>query len=294
VRALQSVLRKLGFDTIVDGDFGPGTEADVRRYESRRGLTVDGRVTPRQAGTMERRARRQGVNPPSSTEPKSYAFGDRSLRRGDRGEDVRTLQELLGTLGFPTGTDGDFGPATEGRVREYETERGMVVDGVVAPRQANSMKRRAAQMPPPPPQAGGTADGVFPIRGPHNYGGPASRFGDDRGTHFHQGQDVFAATGTPLVAAKAGRVVYRQYQASGAGNYVVIRGDDGTDYVYMHMQFPGSVTPGQTVRAGQEIGRVGCTGRCYGSHLHFEMWTARWYDGGRPFDPLPSLRKWDS
>ncbi len=293
VRALQSVLRRLGFDTVVDGDFGPGTEADVRRYESRRGLTVDGRVPSRQAEAMRRRAGRQGADPTPPATPRSYAFGERSLRRGDRGEDVLALQEILGTLGFATGTDGDFGPATETQVRAYEEERGMVVDGVVAPRQARSMKRRAAAMPQPP-APGSKGDGVFPIRGAHNYGGPASRFGDDRGTHFHQGQDVFAATGTPLVAAKAGRVVYRQYQAGGAGNYLVIRGDDGTDYVYMHMQSPGSVAPGQTVRAGQEIGRVGCTGRCSGSHLHFEMWTARWYDGGRPFDPLPSLRKWDS
>ncbi len=293
VRALQSLLRRLGFDTVVDGDFGPGTEADVRRYESRRGLRVDGRVPPRQAEAMRRRAGRQGADTPPPATPKSYAFGERSLRRGDRGEDVRALQEILGTLGFATGTDGDFGPATETQVRAYENQRGLIVDGVVAPRQARSMKRRAAAMPQQP-AAVGRGGGVFPIRGTHNYGGPANRFGDDRGTHFHQGQDIFAASGTPLVAVTAGRVAYRQYQAGGAGNYIVIHGEDGTDYVFMHMLSPGSVAPGQSVRAGQEIGRVGCTGRCSGAHLHFEMWTAHWYDGGRPFDPLPSLRRWDS
>ncbi len=293
VRALQSLLRKLGFETVVDGDFGPATEADVRRYESRSGLTVDGRVTPRQAEAMRRRAGRRGAAPPRDTAPKTYAFGERSLRRGNRGDDVKVLQEILGALGFPTGVDGDFGPATEARVRAYEEQRGMVVDGVVSPRQARGMKRRAAQTPQAP-DAGANGEGVFPIRGPHNYGGPANRFGDDRGSHRHQGQDVFAATGTPLVAVKAGRVAFRQYQAGGAGNYVVIHGDDRTDYVYMHLQFPGSVAAGQRVRAGQEIGRVGCTGRCSGAHLHFEMWTAHWFDGGRPFDPLPALKRWDS
>ena len=41
-------------------------------------------------------------------------------------------------------------------------------------------------------------------------------------------------------------------------------------------------------------GEVGDTGNARGCHLHFEEWTAPgWYDGGRPFDPLPDLKRWD-
>ena len=223
--------------------------------------------------------------------PQTVAFGERTLKRGLKGEDVKTLQRLLGDLGHPTGVDGDFGPATEAAVRAYEAGRGLRVNGVVPRGQAKGMRRRAAATP----RSGGvpTSGHVFPIGGPHNYGGPSNRFGDDRGTHLHQGQDIFAAAGTGLVSVTAGVVHARQYQASGAGNYIVIRGDDGTDYVYMHMMEPGYVAPGQRVRAGQSIGRVGCTGRCYGAHLHFETWTAHWFAGGRAFDPLPRLKAWD-
>jgi murein DD-endopeptidase MepM/ murein hydrolase activator NlpD len=132
---------------------------------------------------------------------------------------------------------------------------------------------------------------VFPIRGPHGYGEAIARFG---GARHHQGQDVFAACGTPLWAARGGVVKFKQYQ-SRAGNYLIIDGQrTGTDYGYMHMRSPALVNPGDRVRTGQLIGYVGRTGDATACHLHFEMWTAPgWYDGGHPFDPLPSLLAWD-
>jgi murein DD-endopeptidase MepM/ murein hydrolase activator NlpD len=134
---------------------------------------------------------------------------------------------------------------------------------------------------------------VFPIRGPHSYGTAINRFGAPRSGHTHQGQDVLAPAGTPLVAARGGRVTHRAFQAA-AGNYLVIATDDGTDHVYMHLLAPAKLRPGQTVRAGQPIGRVGQTGDATAPHLHFEVWTAHWWDGGRPLDPLPRLRAWDA
>jgi murein DD-endopeptidase MepM/ murein hydrolase activator NlpD len=131
----------------------------------------------------------------------------------------------------------------------------------------------------------------FPIRGPHGYGDEIARFG---GARNHQGQDTFAACGTPLVAARGGKVKFKQYQ-SRAGNYLVIDGErTGIDYGYMHMRSPALVDVGDRVRTGQPIGYVGRTGDATACHLHFEMWTAPgWYDGGHPFDPLPSLLSWD-
>jgi Peptidase family M23 len=140
------------------------------------------------------------------------------------------------------------------------------------------------------PSARAEGNHVFPIGGWHSYG---DGWGVDRGTHYHRGQDLPASAGTPLRAVFRGRVAYRQYQAGGAGYYVVIHGDDGRDSVYMHMQSPGFVAPGESVRTGHLIGRVGSTGASTGPHLHFELWTPHWFDGGHDFDPLSLLRKWD-
>jgi murein DD-endopeptidase MepM/ murein hydrolase activator NlpD len=131
----------------------------------------------------------------------------------------------------------------------------------------------------------------FPIRGPHYYGESAARFGGGRG---HQGHDTFAACGTPVVAARGGVVQFKQYH-SAAGHYLVIDGErTGVDYTYMHLREAALVDAGERVRTGQLIGYVGQTGRASGCHLHFEMWSAPgWYDGGKPFDPLPSLLAWD-
>ena len=132
---------------------------------------------------------------------------------------------------------------------------------------------------------------AFPIRGPHGYGEHAATFGGGRG---HQGQDVFAACGTPLVAARGGVVEFKQYHGR-AGHYIVVDGHrTGTDYAYMHMRDAALVDEGDRVRTGQRIGYVGDTGSAFGCHLHLELWGAPgWYAGGQPFDPLPSLRAWD-
>ncbi len=138
-------------------------------------------------------------------------------------------------------------------------------------------------------------DNIFPIRGRHDFGGAGAEFGAGRAGHIHQGQDVFAKCGTRMVAARGGRVKFKQYHAA-AGHYIVIDGD-GTevDYVYMHLDQPSPFDEGDRVYTGQTIGAVGDSGNAEGCHLHFELWGAPgWYDGGKPFDPLPSLTAWDS
>ncbi len=134
----------------------------------------------------------------------------------------------------------------------------------------------------------------FPIRGPHSYTLGGGEFGAPRGDRSHQGQDVGAACGTRLVAARGGKVQWNRYQDA-AGYYLVIDGrKTGVDYVYMHMQRRSPREEGERVRTGQRLGRVGATGNATGCILHFELWTSPgWYEGGKPFDPLPELRSWD-
>ena len=133
-----------------------------------------------------------------------------------------------------------------------------------------------------------------PIAGAFDWGGPDAGFGAKRPGHRHQGQDLAAASGTPVVAPYRGVVTAVQYQAKGAGRYVVIDGED-YDYVFMHLR-TGSIVvrEGERVRTGQAIGEVGSTGESSGPHLHFELWVGAWYDGGHPIDPLPLLQQWAS
>jgi hypothetical protein len=137
--------------------------------------------------------------------------------------------------------------------------------------------------------------GVFPVRGPHDFGGAGARFGAPRNGHTHQGQDITAACGTPLVSVMTGTVQYAGYQAA-AGNYVVID-NNGTedDFVYMHLAYPATPSAvNAPVAAGQQIGAVGETGDATGCHLHFEYWQGNWYGGGQPIDPLSYLQAWDA
>ncbi|MBO8164203.1 MAG: M23 family metallopeptidase [Brevibacillus sp.] len=98
----------------------------------------------------------------------------------------------------------------------------------------------------------------------------------------HSGIDLAAATGTPVVAAKAGRVVFADANGS-AGNEVKIDHGDDTKTRYLHLDMI-LVERGQEVEAGQPIGRVGSTGRSTGPHLHFE-----YHVRGTPVDPAPYL-----
>ena len=87
-------------------------------------------------------------------------------------------------------------------------------------------------------------------------------------TRMHNGGDMACASGTPIYAAKSGKVTVASYQAGGAGNYVSINHGDGFSSIYMHMT-RYIVSAGQYVNAGQVIGYVGSTGISTGPHLHF-------------------------
>jgi murein DD-endopeptidase MepM/ murein hydrolase activator NlpD len=136
--------------------------------------------------------------------------------------------------------------------------------------------------------------GVFPVLGPHSYG---DGIGAGRTGHTHQGVDVPAAEGTPLVAPVAGTVRYVDYQAGGAGHYVVVDAADGRSFFFAHIKAGTiTVTPGTPLTPGQQFAQVGSTGDSSGPHLHFEIWEGGWrVDRSSHFiDPLPQLKAWDA
>jgi murein DD-endopeptidase MepM/ murein hydrolase activator NlpD len=140
------------------------------------------------------------------------------------------------------------------------------------------------------------ADGaVFPVAGPHNFGGPENRFGAAREGHVHQGQDVLTSEGTPDVAPLPGRIESTSYQAGGAGYYAVEHTQVGFDFMFAHCEAGSlAVSAGETVTAGQLLCKAGQTGDATAPHLHFEMWVGGWQAAtGHPIDPLPYLEAWE-
>jgi murein DD-endopeptidase MepM/ murein hydrolase activator NlpD len=133
---------------------------------------------------------------------------------------------------------------------------------------------------------------MFPIRGSHADRGPIGAFGAGRnGGRTHEGFDVMAACGTPLVAARGGKVVRSTYDPVLYGNDVKIQGRlNNLEYRYSHLLHPALVHVGDTVHTGQRIGVVGETGnaRSVGCHLHFEL-----RRNGVLVDPKPFLHAWD-
>jgi murein DD-endopeptidase MepM/ murein hydrolase activator NlpD len=117
---------------------------------------------------------------------------------------------------------------------------------------------------------------VWPVSGP-----VVSPFGYRWG-RLHAGIDIAAGYGTPIHAAAAGTVVLAAW-TDGYGNYTCIDHGGGLATCYAH-QSSYAVGQGAQVGQGQVIGYVGCTGHCFGPHLHFEVRI-----GGNPVDPLGYL-----
>jgi murein DD-endopeptidase MepM/ murein hydrolase activator NlpD len=137
---------------------------------------------------------------------------------------------------------------------------------------------------------------VYPVVGRFDYGEADARFGAWRGGRRHQGQDVLAKPGTPLVAVRTGVVVEEASAQSaysgGRGNFIAIYSElDDRTYVYFHMRRRSPLREGDAVAAADPVGAVGCTGSCWGDHLHFEVRLGRGVEG-KPIDPLPLLRDW--
>jgi Peptidase family M23 len=237
-----------------------------------------------------------GGSEPASVEVELVRAGDPTvLERWTPGEvepDVPQTVRWDGTVAGMVQPDGlyQFRVTASGASGARATSSATGAPG--GPGAPGASASRAGGVSPAAPGAFRFLRHRFPLIGAHDYAEAAARFGGGRG---HQGQDVFAECGTPVVAARGGVVKFKQFQ-SAAGNYVVIDGArTGVDFGYMHLREAALVDEGERVKTGQPIGFVGATGRASGCHLHFEEWTAPgWYSGGSPVDPLPDLRAWDA
>jgi murein DD-endopeptidase MepM/ murein hydrolase activator NlpD len=116
---------------------------------------------------------------------------------------------------------------------------------------------------------------IWPVSGP-----VVSGFGMRWG-RMHEGVDIAVGYGTPIHAAASGTVVFSGWMG-GYGNFVIIDHGGGIATAYGHQS--SIAVGGGTVSQGQVIGYVGCTGHCFGPHLHFEVRV-----NGSPVDPMGYL-----
>ncbi len=129
-----------------------------------------------------------------------------------------------------------------------------------------------------------------PVRARVDYGTEINLFGGG-GMRTHEGQDMFAPEGTPVISPTATEVLETGTD-SGRGNWAALYEPDGRrTFVYMHMSKPAEVEAGEELAPGEQVGLLGCTGSCDGAHLHFEI-----RQGNDPYgaaiDPLPELKSW--
>jgi murein DD-endopeptidase MepM/ murein hydrolase activator NlpD len=130
----------------------------------------------------------------------------------------------------------------------------------------------------------------FPVAGPAHY---SDDWGADRHFptfHRHEGTDIFADRGTPVIASSDGVITDTGSGSSIGGNEIKLTGSDGTYYIYSHLDsFGPGIEKGSLVSAGDIIGSVGTTGNAGRSpHLHFEIHP----DGGAAIPPVPYLDRW--
>jgi peptidoglycan DL-endopeptidase CwlO len=155
------------------------------------------------------------------------------------------------------------------QISENEEE----LDGSVAAIQGKIAAQLSATgsvpLPAGPIQGGGSGL-IWPVDGP-----VVSPFGPrtiNGSYEYHPGIDIAVPEGTPIRAAAAGTVIFTEPEASsgGYGNYTCIDHGGGLSTCYAH-QTSFAVSAGQSVSQGEIIGYSGCTGYCFGPHVHFEV-----------------------
>ena len=177
------------------------------------------------------------------------------------------------------------------QLEEFEQDKKDIQRQLAKIAEQEEAERKKASGGKVTPSAPSTAGFICPIAGKSRasittgYGKYSTRSGN------HTGVDFACSGGTPIMAAKAGKVVistalrrpngsYKSY-----GEYIVISHGDGTMTLYAHMlSGTRAVQEGAQVSQGQVIGKVGSTGNSTGNHLHFEVRV-----NGKCVNPTPYL-----
>lgn len=286
VRVLQGFLTQVGFATPVVGLFGPLTELNVRRFERKYGLKVDGIAsaqfvrelrlaiarrssTPTNASSATTSSGPSGgatltADPPRASHKVvhvtkttaiaptggSQHLGQRVLRQGMKGHDVRVLQGFLTLAGYPTQVDGAFGPGTKQNVIAFERAHGMTPDGVVSLAIAHTLRTVVAALDTSAPvgRARINADGTATapagapavvkaviaaanqiIDTPYIYGGGHATWHDSG--YDCSGSVSYALHGGNLLSAPEDSSELESYGSAGPGRWITVYANSGHTWV---------------------------------------------------------------
>jgi peptidoglycan hydrolase-like protein with peptidoglycan-binding domain len=194
--------------------------------------------------------------PPTSTPTPQNTLGRRTLKRGMRGDDVRTLQSWLQELGYSVRVNGRFDRRTERVVRRFQADYGVRVMGTVGPATLRALM--SARGVSASYRAAGDSDWVFPIR-PIGRVAPPSYWSPDQGIDIPP-YAGYCGSQLPLVAVTDGTIVQLGIDGFGSQSPIlkVARGPLAGRYVYYGHSQPALVKVGDRVTTGQTIAQVGC------------------------------------
>jgi Peptidase family M23 len=166
---------------------------------------------------------------------------------------------------------GYYGACSDGVAGNYAHD--------VLSRAERWQRRASSTLQPPIPVAPSVGLLTWPVRGPIT-----SAFCERRSWEScHPGIDIGVPAGTPIRAAATGRVKTREW-VSGYGQYTCLQHRPPYSTCYAHQSRFGPTPVGGLIPRGGLVGYVGCTGLCFGAHLHFEVRV-----NGNVVNPLPYL-----
>jgi peptidoglycan hydrolase-like protein with peptidoglycan-binding domain len=280
VRSLQIDLTRVGLHTSVTGVFNANTRRTVVRFQRENRMTPSGRVGARFVRVLNRLVIARSItavadsggnggsglgggtsSSSSSTSSSgttvrqdggSQHLGERTLRPGMHGHDVRVLQGYLTLAGFPTGVDGRYGPGTKRTVIRFERSRGLRANGVVTYSQTLALRAAVAKVQATSSAAPGkatinsngtaTAPAGAPqivqsviaaanqiISKPYRYGGGHGRFNDSG--YDCSGAVSYALHGGGLLSSPKDSSGLESYGSAGAGKWITVYANPGHTWV---------------------------------------------------------------
>lgn len=253
---------------IVEGE-ASAAAAELRRAEA--SLARSERELARLAGELERLTRRLKVL------RRELAAGQRLL--SDRVVAIYTLKEpdLIGVVQRSLAAVTVDRKRFEAEAQALQAESARISQLIAtAPPPSSPLSSSVGASSAPAPTSGAGGAFIWPVQGVLT-----SPFGWRWG-RMHEGIDIGAPAGATVVASGSGYVIHAG-RMSGYGLLVLLQHPGGVVTAYAHNSSV-AVSVGQPVSQGQQIASVGCTGHCFGDHVHFEVRV-----GGSPTDPMGYL-----